>query len=142
MAPNIVSGALKAIELAENASELRQSLTTNTLFFREQLQLAGFDILAGEHPIVPVMFYDAKLANEFAKQLNSRGLYLTAFTFPVVPENKARIRIQISAAHTTQQLDYAIEQFKIVKKNPYLKTSSNKKNFTATSPRESTNHKC
>ena len=114
LAPSIAAGALKAIELAQSSTQLRQQMHDNTQYFRQSLQNAGFDILKGNHPIVPVMLYQEKLATEFAQKLNQKNLYLAAFTYPVVPKNKARIRVQISAAHTKQQLDYAIEAFKQV----------------------------
>ena len=111
LAPSIVAGTLQALELLSNSTELRDRLEANTRFFREAMTQAGFNILPGEHPIVPVMFGDAALAARFAEAMLKRGVYVIAFSYPVVPQGKARIRTQMSAGHTREDLSYAIEQF-------------------------------
>ncbi|WP_153555212.1 glycine C-acetyltransferase [Roseimaritima sediminicola] len=115
LAPPIVGGSLKALELIGSSSELRDRLTANTKQFREGLSQVGFELLPGEHPIVPIMLGDAALAARFAERMLARDVYVIGFSYPVVPEGKARIRTQISAAHTTGDLDMAIEQFAAVK---------------------------
>jgi glycine C-acetyltransferase len=90
---------------------LRDKLEDNTKYFREEMTKAGFDIVAGEHPIVPVMLYEAPLAQEYASRLLAEGVYVIGFFFPVVPRGKARIRVQMSAAHDRAQLDKAIAAF-------------------------------
>jgi glycine C-acetyltransferase len=97
--PPIVCASLKAFELLAESDDLRQSLRENTRFFREQMTQAGFDILPGEHPIVPVMFGEEAKAASFAEILLGKGVYVVAFSYPVVPKGKARIRTQISAGH-------------------------------------------
>jgi len=109
--PSIVSGAKKAVELAQNGDALRKQLGDNMRFFREGLTNAGFDLLPGEHPIIPVMLYDAKPAVALADALLKRGVYVIAFSYPVVPKGKARIRTQMSAAHTRAELEKAVEAF-------------------------------
>ena len=109
--PSIVSGARKAVELAQNGDALRKQLNDNMRFFREGLSKAGFDLLPGEHPIIPVMLYDAKPAVALADELLKRGVYVIAFSYPVVPKGKARIRTQMSAAHTRAELEKAVEAF-------------------------------
>jgi glycine C-acetyltransferase len=109
--PSIVSGARKAIELAQNGDALRKQLGDNMRFFREGLTKAGFDLLPGGHPIIPVMLYDAKPAVALADALLKRGVYVIAFSYPVVPKGKARIRTQMSAAHTRAELEKAVEAF-------------------------------
>ncbi|HET9232318.1 MAG TPA: glycine C-acetyltransferase, partial [Vitreimonas sp.] len=109
--PSIVSGAKKAVELAQNGDALRKQLNDNMRFFREGLTKAGFDLLPGEHPIIPVMLYDAKPAVALADALLKRGVYVIAFSYPVVPKGKARIRTQMSAAHTRAELEKAVEAF-------------------------------
>jgi glycine C-acetyltransferase len=109
--PSIVSGARKAIELAQNGEALRKQLGDNMRFFREGLTKAGFDLLPGGHPIIPVMLYDAKPAVALADALLKRGVYVIAFSYPVVPKGKARIRTQMSAAHTRAELEKAVEAF-------------------------------
>jgi glycine C-acetyltransferase len=116
LAPAIVTGTLKALELLSETTELRDRLEANTRFFREGMTRAGFDLLPGEHPIVPVMFGDARRAALFAERMLARGVYVIAFSYPVVPRNKARIRTQISAGHTREDLAFAIEQFKAVRR--------------------------
>jgi glycine C-acetyltransferase len=112
LAPPIVGGALKAIELARDSAELRRRLAENTAWFRAAMADAGFDILPGDHPIVPVMIGDARLAAAMAERLLDRGVYVIAFSYPVVPQGKARIRVQVSAAHSRDDLSFAVEQFK------------------------------
>jgi glycine C-acetyltransferase len=111
VAPPIVGASLKVIELLEESNDLRQLLRQNTRFFREKMQQEGFDILPGEHPIVPVMFGDEKSASRMAELLLKKGVYVVAFSYPVVPKGKARIRTQISAAHLRSDLEFAVEQF-------------------------------
>lgn len=115
LAPSIVAGTLKVLELLNRSTELRDRLETNTKFFRDGMTKAGFNLLPGEHPIVPVMFGDAPLAAKFAERMLARGVYVIAFSYPVVPQGKARIRTQMSAAHTREELAFAIEQFIAVK---------------------------
>ena len=111
LAPAITASSLKAIELAEAGDDLRDKLTANAERFRAGLGAAGFDLLPGSHPIIPVMLYDAKLAQAMAAKLLDEGIYVIGFSFPVVPDGKARIRTQISAAHTFDQIDKAINAF-------------------------------
>ena len=114
LAPAIVGASLRVLELLTESTALRDQLEENTKYFREQMTAAGFDITPGEHPIVPVMLYDAKLAQEFAAKMLDEGIYVVGFYYPVVPQGKARIRVQLSAAHTRVQLDKAIAAFKKV----------------------------
>lgn len=116
VAPPVVAGAIKALELVSESDQLRDQLKENTLFFREGLSALGFDLLPGEHPIVPVMLYDAALAGQFANAMMERGVYVVAFYYPVVPEGKARIRTQMSAALTKDDLEHAITAFGEVKR--------------------------
>jgi glycine C-acetyltransferase len=113
--PAIVGGALKALEILTGSTELRDRLEANTKFFRERMAQAGFQILPGEHPIVPIMFGDAALAVQFADAMLKKGVYVIAFSYPVVPQGKARIRTQISAAHTREDLELAIKAFVITR---------------------------
>ncbi|MBW6390141.1 MULTISPECIES: glycine C-acetyltransferase [Halomonadaceae] len=115
VAPPVVAGALKAIELAAESGELRNRLTVNTAFFREGLERLGFELLPGEHPIVPVMLHDAGLAGRFAEEMLKEGVYVIAFSYPVVPQGKARIRTQISAALSRDDLEFALAAFGRVK---------------------------
>ncbi len=115
LAPPIVAGSLKALELIQSSTELRDKLEANTKFFREEIAKLGLDVLPGEHPIVPVMFYDAKVAAEFSERLLKRGIYVIGFSYPVVPQGKARIRTQVSAGHSVEELKFAVEQFAAVK---------------------------
>ena len=117
IAPPMVAGAIKAIELASSSHELRDRLKENTNFFRAGLIDFGFDVLPGEHPIVPVMLYDAYLAEKFAKAMLAEGVYVVAFSYPVVPKGKARIRTQLSAALTQDDLTTALSAFKKVKQS-------------------------
>ena len=111
LAPSIVGAASKVIDLLSDSTHLRDKLEENTLYFREKMNAAGFDIKEGVHPIVPVMLYDAKLSQEMSNQLLHEGIYVIGFFFPVVPKEKARIRVQISAAHSKADLDKAIHAF-------------------------------
>jgi glycine C-acetyltransferase len=111
LAPAIVGASLRVLELLTESTALRDQLEENTKYFREQMTAAGFDITPGEHPIVPVMLYDAKLAQDFAAKMLDEGIYVVGFYYPVVPQGKARIRVQLSAAHTRAQLDKAIAAF-------------------------------
>ncbi len=114
--PVVVSGAIKALELAESSDHLRLALKRNGDHFRKGLTDAGFELMPGEHPIIPVMLHDAVMASKVAEALLSEGVYVTAFSYPVVPKGKARIRTQMSAAHTLDELDRAITAFATVKK--------------------------
>jgi len=111
LAPAIVATSLKVLDLVAGSSDLRAHLHSNTRRFREGMVAAGFDVLAGEHPIVPVMFGEAAMATRMAEALLQRGVYVVAFSYPVVPHGRARIRTQISAAHTREEVEFAIEQF-------------------------------
>ena len=111
IAPPIVAGSLKVLELLQQSHELRERLFVNTKYFRQQMTAAGFVIAPGEHPIVPVMLGDASVAAHMASDLLERGIYVVGFSYPVVPQGKARIRVQVSAAHTKEDLDFATEQF-------------------------------
>ena len=111
LAPSIVGAASKVIDLLSDTTDLRDILEENTKYFREKMNDVGFDIQEGVHAIVPVMLYDAKLAQEMSNKLLKEGIYVIGFFFPVVPKDKARIRVQISAAHTKANLDTAINAF-------------------------------
>jgi glycine C-acetyltransferase len=116
VAPPIVAASIKAIDILLASTELRDKLEENTRFFREQIVKVGYDVLPGEHPIVPIMLYDAALANRTADALLQKGIYVIGFSYPVVPKGKARIRTQISAAHSQEDLAFAIEKFAEVRK--------------------------
>ena len=109
--PHVVAAAIKVFDMLSNAGELREKLKENTRYFREQMTAAGFDIKPGVHPIVPVMIYDAPKAQAMAASLLEEGIYVTGFFYPVVPQGQARIRTQMSAAHTREHLDHAITAF-------------------------------
>src|SRR3954468_13178913 len=111
VAPPIVGASIAAIDLLSSSTELRDRLQDNTRYFRQKIAEIGLDILPGEHPIVPVMFGDAKPAVKMADLLLQKGVYVIPFSFPVVPKGKARIRTQVSAAHSKEDLDFAIEKF-------------------------------
>jgi len=115
VAPPIVAASIKAIELLSQSTELRDRLESNTRFFREGMAELGFDILPGEHPIVPIMLGDAALATRMADAMLEKGVYVIGFSYPVVPKGKARIRTQISAAHSREDLEFAIKAFCDVK---------------------------
>ncbi len=116
VAPPIVSASIRAIELLMESTELRDKLAENTRFFRQEITKVGYDVLPGEHPIVPLMLYDATLANRTADALLEKGIYVIGFSYPVVPQGKARIRTQISAAHSRDDLAMAIEKFAAVRR--------------------------
>ncbi|MBP9846025.1 MAG: glycine C-acetyltransferase [Saprospiraceae bacterium] len=111
LAPSIVGASIKVLDLLSSSTHLRDKLETNTQYFRKEMGAAGFDILPGEHPITPVMLYDAPLAQEFANKLLAEGVYVIGFFFPVVPQGKARIRVQVSAGHEIEHLDKAVAAF-------------------------------
>jgi glycine C-acetyltransferase len=111
IAPPIVAGSIRALELLEESTELRDTLESNTVLFREEMQRSGLNILPGSHPIVPVMLGDAAKAAQVAKAMLDDGIYVIAFSYPVVPQGKARIRTQVSAAHTHDQLRAAALSF-------------------------------
>jgi len=115
VAPSIVAGSIKAIDLLNQSTELRDRLEANTKFFREEMAGTGFEVLSGEHPIAPIMLGDAALAAKVADAMLEKGVYVIGFSYPVVPQGKARIRTQISAAHTQEDLTFAIEKFTEVK---------------------------
>ena len=110
VAPPVVAGSLKALELARRG-EQRAALWDNTAYFRGKLEAAGFDVLPGEHPIIPIMLYDAKKASDFAAYSREAGIFVTAFSFPVVPKGQARIRTQMSSALTRDEIDRAVAVF-------------------------------
>jgi glycine C-acetyltransferase len=111
LAPTIVGASLKVLDMLKASTALRDKLETNTRYFREAMTAAGFDILPGEHPIVPIMLYEAPLAQEFAARLLEEGIYVIGFFYPVVPNGKARIRVQISAGHEQEHLERAVAAF-------------------------------
>jgi glycine C-acetyltransferase len=111
LAPAITGASIAVLDMLSETTDLRDKLETNTQYFREKMTAAGFDIKPGVHPIVPVMLYDAKLAQEFAATMLEEGIYVIGFYYPVVPQSKARIRVQISAAHDREHLDKAIAAF-------------------------------
>ncbi len=111
LAPSIVGAASKVLDLLSESTELRDKLMLNTERFKKGMFAAGFDIVKGDSPIVPVMLYDAKLSQQMADKLLEEGIYVIGFFFPVVPKDKARIRVQISAAHTVEHIDKAIAAF-------------------------------
>jgi len=118
VAPPVVAGALRALELIDELPELRQSLADNAAYFRAGLEEAGFELLPGEHPIVPVMVGDAARAAHLADAIRRRGVYVVAFSYPVVPRGQARIRTQMSAAFTREDLDEAIAAFRGARDDP------------------------
>lgn len=111
VAPPVVAGAIRAIELVSEEPALREKLTRNTAQFREGLERQGFELLPGEHPIVPVMLHDAALAGRFAEAMLAQGVYVIAFSYPVVPQGRARIRTQMSAALSSDDIEFALEAF-------------------------------
>ena len=115
VAPSIVVASLKVLKMLSSTTELRDRLEENTKYFREKISEAGFEIKEGKHPIVPIMLGDAVLAQNMASKLLEKGVYVIGFFYPVVPKGTARIRVQISAAHTKEDLDFAIKAFKEVK---------------------------
>lgn len=111
LAPAIVGASIKVLDLLSSSTELRDKLEDNTTFFRKEMTAAGFDILPGVHPIVPIMLYDARLSQDFANKLLAEGIYVIGFFYPVVPKGKARIRVQISAGHDRVHLEKAVAAF-------------------------------
>ncbi|MEO0341190.1 MAG: aminotransferase class I/II-fold pyridoxal phosphate-dependent enzyme, partial [Bacteroidota bacterium] len=111
VAPAIVGASIKVLDILSKSTQLRDKLEENTKYFRLAMTDAGFDIIPGEHPIVPVMLYDAKLSQTFANKLLDEGIYVIGFFFPVVPRGKARIRVQLSAAHDRVHLEKAVAAF-------------------------------
>jgi glycine C-acetyltransferase len=116
LAPSIVGASIAVLDLLSETTDLRDKLENNTRYFRDKMTAAGFDIKPGDHPIVPIMLYDAVVAQEFASRLLEEGIYVIGFFFPVVPKGLARIRVQLSAAHEQRHLDKAIEAFSRVGK--------------------------
>jgi len=116
VAPPIVAASLKVLELLSESTALRDQLEANTKFFQEGVTRLGFNVLPGSHPIVPIMLGDAALATRFADAMLKKGVYVIGFSYPVVPKGKARIRTQISAAHSREDLEFALEKFSEVKK--------------------------
>ena len=117
LAPGIAGASVAVLDMLNETTALRDKLEYNTMYFRKKMTEAGFDIKEGIHPIVPVMLYDAKLAQEFAAKMLDEGIYVIGFYYPVVPQGKARIRVQLSAAHEQHHLDKAIEAFTKVGKS-------------------------
>jgi len=111
LAPSITGASIAVLDMLSETTQLRDKLEHNTIYFREQMTAAGFDITPGEHPIVPIMLYDAVLSQQFAEKLLQKGIYVIGFYFPVVPKGQARIRVQISAVHEREHLDRAIQSF-------------------------------
>ena len=116
VAPAICAATIKTLDLLEESTALRDKVHENARYFRAEMEKLGFDLLPGEHPIVPVMLYDPKVAHEFARRMLEKGVYVVAFCYPVVPKGKDRIRTQISAGHTKEDLDFAVKCFGEVKK--------------------------
>jgi glycine C-acetyltransferase len=114
VAPSIVAASLKVLEMLNSTTDLRDRLEENTKYFRQEIKKAGLEIKDGVHPIVPIMLGDAVLAQQMASRLLEKGIYVIGFFYPVVPKGTARIRVQISAAHSKEDLDFAIEKFKEV----------------------------
>lgn len=111
LAPSIVGASIKVLDILNESTELRDKLEANTTYFRTEMEKAGFDIIPGEHPIVPIMLYDAKLSQDFANALLDEGIYVIGFFFPVVPKDKARIRVQLSAGHDKEHMEKAVAAF-------------------------------
>jgi glycine C-acetyltransferase len=111
LAPAIVGASIKVLDILQKSTALRDKLERNAAYFRAKMTEAGFDLLPGEHPIIPIMLYDAPLAQSFAAKLLEEGIYVIGFFYPVVPKSKARIRVQISAGHEIEHLDKAIAAF-------------------------------
>ena len=115
LAPAICAATLRTIDLLEQSTELRDRVHANARYFRAEMEKHGFDLLPGEHPIVPVMLYDPRTAQEFARRMLEKGVYVVGFCYPVVPKGRDRIRTQISAGHTKEDLDLAVRCFAEVK---------------------------
>ena len=120
LAPAVCAATLKVLDMLEGGGEARTRLKENTAWFREQLKAQGFDVPESTHPIVPVMLYDARVAAEFAARMLEKGVYVVAFSYPVVPQGRARIRTQVSAAHTREDLEFAVSCFSEVKREMKL----------------------
>ena len=120
VAPAICAATLKTLDMLEKSTALRDKVHENAGYFRKLMEKEGFDLLPGEHPIIAVMLYDEHVALEFAERMLKKGVYVVAFSYPVVPKGKARIRVQISAAHTHENLDFAVKCFAEVKKEMNL----------------------
>ena len=116
VAPAICAATIRTIELLEESTALRDKVHENARYFRAEMEKLGFDLLPGEHPIVPVMLYDPRTAHEFARRMLEKGVYVVAFCYPVVPKGKDRIRTQISAGHSKEDIDHAVKAFGEVKK--------------------------
>lgn len=116
VAPSVVAASLAALDLIEESDDLRVKLKENSNYFREKMEALGFELVPGEHPIIPVMLGDAKLASEMADRMLQKGIYVVGFSYPVVPKDKARIRTQMSAAHTREHLDQVVAAFEEVGK--------------------------
>ena len=116
VAPAICAATLKTLEMLTASTELRDRVHANARYFRTEMEKLGFDLLPGEHPIVPVMLYDPKVANEFAARMLEKGVYVVGFCYPVVPRGRDRVRTQISAGHTKEDLDFAVQCFGEVKR--------------------------
>ena len=115
LAPAIAGASMAVFDILEKDTTLRDHLEETTAYYRQQLTEAGFDIIPGVHPIVPVMLYDERLAGEYAKRMMEKGVYVVAFSYPVVPKGKARIRTQVCATHTKEDIDYIVKCFKEVR---------------------------
>ena len=116
LAPSICAGSIATFDILSTSTDALDKLTENTKYFRSRLKEEGFDVPEGVHPIVPVMLYDAKVAQEFARRMLEKGVYVVGFCYPVVPQGKARIRTQVSAAHSREDLDFAVDSFVAVRK--------------------------
>ena len=115
LAPAICAATIETINMLEESTALRDKVHENAAYFRKEMEKIGFDLLPGEHPIVPVMLYDPKVANEFARRMLDKGVYVVGFCYPVVPKGRDRVRTQISAGHTREDLDFAVKCFAEVK---------------------------
>jgi glycine C-acetyltransferase len=109
----VAAATIRVLDLLESSTDLRERLQANAIYFRGQMQGLGFNLIPGEHPIIPVMLGDAPLAVNLAERVQAQGVYVVAFSFPVVPHGKARIRTQMSAAHSREQLDRVIQAFRL-----------------------------
>ncbi|MDD5914229.1 MAG: aminotransferase class I/II-fold pyridoxal phosphate-dependent enzyme, partial [Oscillospiraceae bacterium] len=116
LAPAICAATIATIDMLTESTALRDKVHENARYFRAEMEKLGFDLLPGEHPIVPVMLYDPKIAGEFARRMLEKGVYVVGFCYPVVPKGRDRVRTQISAGHTKEDLDFAIKCFGEVKK--------------------------
>lgn len=121
LAPAVAGASLELFDMLEKSTELRDCLEEMALYYREKLIENGFDIIEGTHPCVPIMFYNEKIAAEFAKKMIDKGVYVVAFSYPVVPKGKARIRTQVSASHTKEDIDFVVKCFKEVRMEMGLK---------------------